>query len=121
MNRLSSIQNLNKIANILDKMSLHKEATSITNIMAKIAQIQTNKYKAEDINIIEQNNGNFLDIHNLGKLYPNETFTAMQAQSLANRIYKRDKNLVDNNITFQVRHNDNNTLDIMVNIQDNLK
>ena len=121
MNRLSSIQNLNKIANILDKMSLHKEATSITNIMAKIAQIQTNKYKAEDINIIEQNNGNFLDIHNLGKLYQNETFTAMQAQSLDNRIYKRDKNLVDNNITFQVRHNDNNTLDIMVNIQDNLK
>ena len=101
--------------------TLNSYKTAFIKNNIKIAQIQTNKYKAEDINIIEQNNGNFLDVHNLGKLYPNETFTAMQAQSLANRIYKRDKNLVDNNITFQVRHNDNDTLDIMVNIQDNLK
>jgi hypothetical protein len=54
MNKLSSIKNLSTIANILDNMSLYKEATSITNIMAKIAQIQTNKYKAEDINITFQ-------------------------------------------------------------------
>lgn len=121
MNRLSSIQNLSKIANILDNMSLYKEATSITKIMIKLAQKQTNGYKAEDINVIEQNNGNFLDLHNLGKLYPNETFTALQAQSIVNRIYKRDKNLVDNQLTFQSRHNDNNTLDIIVNIQDSLK
>jgi hypothetical protein len=100
--------------------TLNSYKTAFIKKNIKIAQRQTNKYKAEDINIIEQNNGNFLDVHNLGKLYPNETFTAMQAQSLANRIYKKDKNLVDNNITFQVRHNDNNTLDIMVNIQDNL-
>jgi len=100
--------------------TLNSYKTAFIKKNIKIAQRQTNKYKAEDINIIEQNNGNFLDVHNLGKLYPNETFTAMQAQSLANRIYKKDKNLVDNNITFQVRHNDNNTLDIMVNIQDSL-
>lgn len=121
MNRLSSIQNLSKIANILDNMSLYKEATSITEIMVKLAQKQTNKYQSKDINVIEQNNGNFLDVHNLGNLYPNETFTALQAQSIVNRIYKRDKNLVDNQLTFQSRHNDNNTLDIIVNIQDSLK
>ena len=96
-------------------MSSYREASRKNNI--KIAQIQTNKYKSEDINIIEQNNGNFLDVHNLGKLYPNETFTAIQAQSLANRIYKRDKNLVDNQLTFQSRHNDNDTLDIIVDIK----
>ena len=101
--------------------TLNSYKTAFIKNNIKIAQIQSNKYKAEDINIIEQNNGNFLDLHNLGKLYPNEIFTAMQAQSLANRVYKRDKNLIDNNITFQVRHNDNDTLDIMVNIQDNLK
>lgn len=101
--------------------TLNSYKTAFIKNNIKIAQRKTNKYKAEDINIIEQNNGNFLDVHNLGKLYPNEIFTAMQAQSLANRVYKRDKNLIDNNITFQVRHNDNDTLDIMVNIQDNLK
>lgn len=87
----------------------------------KIAQKQTEKYKSEDINVIEQNNGNFLDLHNLGNIYPNETFTSLQAQSLVSRMYRKDKNLVDNQLTFQPRHNDNNTLDIIVNIQDNVK
>ena len=100
-------------------MSSYREASFKYNI--KIAQRQTEGYKAEDINVIEQNNGNFLDLHNLGRLYPNETFTALQAQSIVNRIYKRDKNLVDNQLTFQSRHNDNNTLDIIVNIQDKIK
>lgn len=97
--------------------TLNSYKTAFIKNNIKIAQIQTNKYKSEDINIIEQNNGNFLDVHNLGKLYPNETFTAIQAQSLANRIYKRDKNLVDNQLTFQSRHNDNDTLDIIVDIK----
>jgi len=121
MNKLSSIKNLSTIANILDNMSLYKEANILTKIMIKIAQNQSNKYMSEDINVIEESNGNFLDLHNLGNLYPNESFTPFQAQSLVNRIYRRDKNLVDNNITFQLRHNDNNKLDIIVNIADKLK
>ena len=51
-----------------------------------------------------------------------EELVGLDAQAAKNNpYYHARKNLVDNNITFQVRHNDNNTLDIMVNIQDNLK
>ena len=99
-------------------MSSYREVNIKNNI--KIAQRQNKEYKAEDINVIEQINGQFLDLHNLANVAEG-TFTALQAQSVVNKIYKRDKNLIDNQLTFQSRHNDNDTLDIIVNIQDKIK
>lgn len=99
-------------------LNSYKTAYIKNNI--KIAQRQNKEYRAEDINVIEQINGNFLDLHNLANVAEG-TFTALQAQSIVNKIYKRDKNLIDNQLTFQTRHNDNDTLDIIVNIQDKIK
>jgi len=87
------------------------------NNLIKEAQ-QIIRYNAEDINVQELHNGNLEETHNLGSIMPGENLTPNQAQSLVSRIYKRDKDFIENTFTFQLRHNDDNTLDIIVNIQD---
>ena len=87
------------------------------NRFIKEAQ-QINRYNSEDINVQELRNGNLEETHNLGSIMPGENLTSNQAQSLVSRIYKRDKDFIESTFTFQLRHNDDNTLDIIVNIQD---
>lgn len=93
----------------------YKQASN--NKLIKEAQ-QINRYNAEDINVQELRNGNLEETHNLGSIMPGENLTSNQAQSLVSRIYKRDKDFIESTFTFQLRHNDDNTLDIIVNIQD---
>ncbi len=93
----------------------YKQASN--NKLIKEAQ-QINRYNSEDINVKEQRNGNLEETHNLGSIMPGESLTSNQAQSLVSRIYKRDKDFIESTFTFQLRHNDDNTLDIIVNIQD---
>jgi len=93
----------------------YKQASN--NKLIKEAQ-QINRYNAEDINVQEQRNGILEETHNLGSIMPGENLTSNQAQSLVSRIYKRDKDFIESTFTFQLRHNDDNTLDIIVNIQD---
>jgi hypothetical protein len=93
----------------------YKQASN--NRLIKEAQ-QINRYNAEDINVQEQRNGILEETHNLGSIMPGENLTSNQAQSLVSRIYKRDKDFIESTFTFQLRHNDDNTLDIIVNIQD---
>ena len=93
----------------------YKQASN--NRLIREAQ-QINRYNAEDINVQELRNGNLEETHNLGSIMPGENLTSNQAQSLVSRIYKRDKDFIESTFTFQLRHNDDNTLDIIVNIQD---
>jgi hypothetical protein len=93
----------------------YKQASN--NKLIKEAQ-QINRYNSEDINVQELRNGNLEETHNLGSIMPGENLTSNQAQSLVSRIYKRDKDFIESTFTFQLRHNDDNTLDIIVNIQD---